>query len=172
MEVDLVDHLDRVNSVVSLMLQGNNPTQIATETGLARRDVIRYIEEWQKMARNNSHIQERAKDAITGADQHYSMIIHKMWGIVEEAETQGELRIRRDTLTSIATVEEKRINMLQKAGLLDNKELLQQLEDQQHQQEMLIKMMQELAEENPELRSKILSKVNKYSSEGVGVALE
>ena len=36
MDIELADHYDRMNKVVSELLKGNNPTQIATLTGWKR----------------------------------------------------------------------------------------------------------------------------------------
>ncbi len=39
-EIELADHFDRMNVVVSELLKGNNPTQIATVTGFKRAEVV------------------------------------------------------------------------------------------------------------------------------------
>ena len=41
MDIELADHYDRMNKVVSELLKGNNPTQIATLTGFKRAEVLR-----------------------------------------------------------------------------------------------------------------------------------
>lgn len=171
-ELEVIDYYDRINNVVSLMLQGLTPMQIARETGMTRVAVMADIAEWQRMARNNNYIQERSKDAITGADQHYSMIIKKLWDTVDEAEKQGELRIKKDTLTSIANVEEKRINMLQKAGLLDNQELADKVADTERKQKVLTEILREVANEHPEVRAKILGKLAKVTGQAEGVVMD
>jgi hypothetical protein len=45
MEIELADHFDRMNKVVEELLRGNNPTQIATLTGLKRAEVVGLIDE-------------------------------------------------------------------------------------------------------------------------------
>jgi site-specific DNA-cytosine methylase len=49
MEIDLPQHMDRMNAVVEKLLQGNSPTQIATLTGFQRKEVIEFIDEWKSM---------------------------------------------------------------------------------------------------------------------------
>ena len=44
MDIELADHYDRINRVVSELLKGNNPTQIASITGFKRAEVIYYID--------------------------------------------------------------------------------------------------------------------------------
>ena len=77
MEIELADHFDRMNKVVEELLRGNNPTQIATLTGLKRAEVIELIDEWKNVVHNDTSARERAKEAISGADQHYAMLIKK-----------------------------------------------------------------------------------------------
>jgi len=71
MDIELADHFDRMNKVVEELLKGNTPTQIATVTGFKRAEVLEYIEEWKQVVRSDSGARERAKEAISGADQHY-----------------------------------------------------------------------------------------------------
>jgi len=171
-EVEVLEYYDEINKVVSLMLQGQQPMEIARTLGMKRKDVVACIEDWQKMARNNNQIQERAKDAITGADQHYSMVINKLWETVDQAETLGDLRIKKDSLATIATVEQKRIDMLQKAGLLDNQELAAQVAENERKQKLLTEILREVATEHPEIRHKILTKLAKVTGEPEGVVIE
>ena len=75
MEIELADHFDRMNRVVEELLKGNNPTQIATITGFKRSEVVGYIDEWKEVVRSDSGAREKAKETISGADQHYAMLI-------------------------------------------------------------------------------------------------
>jgi hypothetical protein len=171
-EVAVIDYYDTINSVVSLMLQGYNPTQISKELKMKRSEVMECIEEWKRMGRQSNQVQERAKDAITGADQHYSMVIFKLWETIEQAESEGDLRLKKDTLNTIASVEDKRIGMLQKAGLLDNQEMAHQVAETERKQKILTDILREIATEHPEVRMKILQKLSKVTGQAEGVVLE
>jgi len=171
-EVAVIDYYDTINSVVTLMLQGYNPTQISKELKMKRSDVLECIDEWKKMGRQSNQVQERAKDAITGADQHYSMIIFKLWETVEQAEAENDLRLKKDTLKSVADVEDKRIGMLSRAGLLDNQEMAHQVAETERKQKILTDILREIANEHPEVRIKILQKLSKVTGQAEGVVLE
>ena len=171
-EVAVIDYYDTINSVVSLMLQGYNPTQISKELKMKRSEVMECIEEWKRMGRQSNQVQERAMDAITGADQHYSMVIFKLWETIEQAESEGDLRLKKDTLNTIASVEDKRIGMLQKAGLLDNQEMAHQVAETERKQKILTDILREIATEHPEVRMKILQKLSKVTGQAEGVVLE
>jgi putative N-acetylmannosamine-6-phosphate epimerase len=90
-EIELADHFDRMNVVVSELLKGNNPTQIATVTGFKRAEVVELIDEWKSVVHNDTAARERAKEAISGADQHYAMLIKEAWKTVEDADQAGQL---------------------------------------------------------------------------------
>ena len=144
MEIELADHFDRMNKVVEELLKGNTPTQIASITGFKRSDVIGYIDEWKSVVRNDSTARERAKEAVSGADQHYAMLIKEAWKTVEDADQQGQLNVKATALKLIADIESKRIGMLQQVGLLDNAELATQLAETERKQDILIKILKEV----------------------------
>ena len=135
-ELELVDHIDRMNKVVSELLKGNSPTQIATLTGFKRADVIGLIDEWKSVVHNDSTAKERAKEAISGADKHYAMLIKEAWKTVEDADQAGQLNVKSTALKLIADIEGKRIGMLQEIGLLDNAELATQISETERKQEI------------------------------------
>jgi len=124
MEIELADHFDRMNKVVAELLKGNNPTQIASLTGFKRSEVVELIDEWKTVVYNDTGSRERAKEAISGADQHYSMLIKEAWKTVEDADQAGQLNVKANALKLISDIETKRITMLKEVGLLDNAELL------------------------------------------------
>jgi uncharacterized protein (DUF885 family) len=144
MEIELADHFDRMNRVVEELLKGNNPSQIATITGFKRADVVEYIDQWKEVVRNDSTARERAKEAVSGADQHYAMIIKEAWKTVEDADQAGQLNVKATALKLIADIESKRIGMLQEIGLLDNAELASQLSETERKQDVLVKILKEV----------------------------
>ena len=94
MDIELADHFDRMNKVVSELLKGNSPTQIATITGFQRKEVVELIDEWKEVVHNDTAARERAKEAISGADQHYAMLIKEAWKTVEDADQAGQLNVK------------------------------------------------------------------------------
>ena len=94
---DVANHYDRLNSVVSLMLKGHNPSQISKELGMKRMDVVSYQSQWAEIARDNREIQERAKDAVTAADSHFSIIIKELWDLwrIRKTHKMFAVRMRR-----------------------------------------------------------------------------
>ena len=163
MDIELVDHFDRMNKVVAELLKGNNPTQIAALTGFKRAEVIEYIDEWKEVVRSDSGARERAKEAISGADQHYAMLIKEAWKTVEDADTQGQLNVKATALKLIADIEGKRIGMLQEVGLLDNAELATQLAETERKQDILVKILKEVTAGCPKCKMDVAKRLSQIT---------
>jgi hypothetical protein len=144
MEIELADHYDRMNRVVAESLKGNSPTQIATLTGFKRSEVVEYLDEWKQIVHNDSNIRDRAREAISGADQHYAMLIKEAWKTSEDADTQGQLSIKANALKLIADIETKRIAMLQSVGVLENTQIASQVAEAERKQEVIVSILKEV----------------------------
>jgi len=163
MDIELADHFDRMNKVVEELLKGNNPTQIAVTTGFKRAEVLGYIDEWKEVVKNDSGARERAKQAISGADQHYAMLIKEAWKTVEDADQSGQLNVKATSLKLIADIEAKRIGMLQEVGLLDNAELATQLAETERKQEILVKILKEVTATCPKCKMEVAKRLSQIT---------
>jgi hypothetical protein len=163
MEIELSDHFDRMNKVVSELLKGNNPTQIAALTGFKRADVVELIDEWKQVVHNDTASRERAKEAISGADQHYAMLIKEAWKTVEDADQAGQLNVKATALKLIADIEGKRIGMLQEVGLLDNAEIAGQIAETEKKQEILIKILKEVTATCPKCKLDVAKRLSQIT---------
>jgi hypothetical protein len=163
MEIELADHYDRMNRVVEELLKGNNPTQIATLTGFKRAEVVEYIDEWKSVVHNDTAARDRAKEAISGADQHYAMLIKEAWKTVEDADQAGQLSVKSGALKLIADIEGKRIGMLQEIGLLDNAELATQIADTERKQDILVKILKEVTASCPKCKMEVAKRLSQIT---------
>lgn len=163
MEIELADHFDRMNRVVEELLKGNNPTQIAALTGFKRAEVVEHIDEWKQVVRNDSTARDRAKEAVSGADQHYAMLIKEAWKTVEDADQAGQLNVKATSLKLIADIEGKRIGMLQEVGLLDNAELAGQLADTERKQDVLVKILKEVTATCPKCKMDVARRLSQIT---------
>jgi hypothetical protein len=143
-EIEPAVQFDKMNRVVSELLKGNSATQIASITGITRKEVLEHIDEWKSIVHNDTNVRDRAKEALLGADQHYDMLIKEAWKTVEDADTQGQLNVKSGTLKLIADIETKRIAMLQSIGVLENSEIASQILETERKQEMLVGILKEV----------------------------
>lgn len=164
-EDNLIEHLDQVNKVVEEYLKGNDPTQISKELALPRQKVVSYINEWKVMAADNAAIRARAKEALVGADTHYSKLIQKAYEVIDDATTTANLTAKTSAIKLVLDIEARRIDMLQKAGLLENKELAEEMLEIERKQDVLVNILKEIATEHPEIRDKIMRRLSEVSKE-------
>ena len=162
-EIELSEHFDRMNKVVEELLKGSTPTQIATITGIQRKEVIELIDDWKDVVHNDNNIRDRAREAISGADQHYAMLIKEAWKTVEDADQAGQLSVKSGALKLIADIEGKRIGMLQEIGLLDNAELATQIADTERKQDILVKILKEVTASCPKCKMEVAKRLSQIT---------
>lgn len=160
-----VEHLDEVNKVVEKYLAGNDPTQISKELSMPRQKVMSHINEWRAMAADNAAIRARAKEALVGADAHYNKLIQKAYEVIDEATTTANLPSKTAGIKLVLDIESKRIDMLQKAGLLENKELAEEMMEIERKQEVLVAILRDIATEYPQVRDEIMKRLSAISKE-------
>jgi heme oxygenase len=162
-EQQTIEHLDQVNKVVAKYLEGNDPTQISKELSIPRQKVVSYLNEWKVMASNNAAIRERAREALVAADTHYNKLISQTYEVIDEATTTANLSAKTTAIKLVLDIESRRIDMLQKAGLLENKELAEEMMDIETRQEILVNILKDIASEHPEIRDKIMRRLSDAS---------
>ena len=165
-EEDLIGHLDEVNKVVGEYLKGSEPTKISKELSIPRQKVVAYLNEWKAMAADNAAIRARAKEALVVADTHYSKLIEKAYEVIDEATMTANLNAKSGAIKLVMDLESRRIDMLQKAGLLENKELAEEMLEIESRQEVLIGILKDIAAEHPEIRDKIMSRLSSAMKQG------
>lgn len=170
-EEDLVNHLDQVNKVVGEYLKGSDPTKISKELAIPRQKVVSYLNEWKAMAADNAAIRARAKEALVVADTHYSKLIEKAYEVIDEATTTANLNAKTSAIKLVMDLESRRIDMLQKAGLLENKELAEEMMQIEERQETLISILKDIAAEHPEIRDKIMRRLSDATKPGETVTI-
>ena len=165
MNDDLVKHLDLVNKVASEYLKGSDASEISKVLDIPRPRVMTLLNDWRSMVSNNQAINARAKEALAGADQHYSSLIKKTYEVIDAADSTANLTAKTTAIKLIADIENKRLEMLQKAGLLDNKEIADQIIEMERKQDILIKILKDIASSHPEIREEIMKRLSEIKTE-------
>jgi hypothetical protein len=165
-EAELIQHLDEVNKVVTEYLKGQDPTKISKELDMPRTRVVSLINEWKVMASANDAIRARAKEALAGADTHYSKLITKAYEVIDESSMTNNLSAKTQAIKLVMDIEKSRIEMLQKAGLLENKELAEEMVEIERRQEVLVAILRDIASTHPEVRDLIMQRLSQIAKEG------
>ena len=143
-ELEVAGQFDQMNKVIEELLKGNTPAQIARTLELTRVQVENHIKNWKEFIQDNSAIKARAKEALVGADEHYSMLIKEAWRTLEQADVQDALPVKTQALKLIADIESKRIDMLNKAGVLESNDMADQILESERKQEVLVGILKEV----------------------------
>ena len=101
---------------------------------------------------------------MAAADEHYGRLISKSYEVIDDADTNGDLRSKSGGIKLVMDIESKRIEMLQKAGLLENKELAEEMLEIEKRQEILMGILKDVAAEHPEIRDKIMRRLSEASN--------
>ena len=142
--IELADHFEQMNKVVAEFIKGNNPNQIAKQLALKPAQVTQLLNNWRELIQGDSGIKERAREALGAADQHYSRIINEAWNTVHQADAQDALNVKAQSLKLIADVEQKRIDMLQKAGVLEKNDMADAILETERKQEVLVSILRDV----------------------------
>jgi hypothetical protein len=165
-ELELVNHLDEVNKVVEEYLKGNDPTKISKTLNLPRTRVVAHLNEWKAMASANDAIRARAKDALVSADAHYTKLVQQAYEVIDDATTTANLTAKTAAIKLVMDIEARRIDMLQKAGLLENKELAEEMVEIERRQEVLVGILRDIASTHPEVRDIIMQRLSSIAKDG------
>lgn len=146
-EVDIYDtaRIDNMARVAELMLQGKPTATVMRETGLQRKVVNQLWTDWKATAAATSAMQDRASDALNAMDAHYTLLINKAWEAIEQVDDDLEIngtnpqRIAQKlgAIRTVADLEAKRVDALQKSGLLDASEMGDQMAEIEDKQKIL-----------------------------------
>lgn len=145
---------EEMHEVVTLYVQNINPTKIASKMGIRRVDVLNHIEEWKKSAVGMDIMKDRVEELIASMDEHYSLLIQKAYEIIEEVDRESELEKSTMTraqmlsqklgaLKAISDFESKRIDVLQKSGLLEAADMGDELAEMETEMNRWMDIMEE-----------------------------
>ena len=115
------------------------------------------------MVSANDAIRSRAKEALAAADAHYGKLISKAYEVIDEATLNNNLSAKTAGIKLVLDIEAKRIEMLQKAGLLENKELAEEMIEIERRQEVLVGILKDIAKDHPQVRDLIMQKLSDIS---------
>ena len=143
-EIEVAGQFDQMNKVVEELLKGNTPAQISRSLELTRVQVDTHINTWKVLVQDNNAIKSRAKEALAGADEHYNMLIKEAWRTLEQADVQDALPVKTQALKLIADIESKRIDMLNKAGVLENNDMADSILESERKQDILVGILRDV----------------------------
>lgn len=137
---------ERREEVAKLIMAGKKPLAVARQLQIKVVEVNNYWSQWQEIARSETN-QELAEDFLHRMVSHFDELISELYDNLEnlKALSFGEKISAQinTTVNSIKDLEAKRLDALQKAGLLDGADLGDELAKREEREEMLLKILRE-----------------------------
>ena len=171
-ELEIADRFDSMNRVVEELLKGKNPKDIASQLQMSRALVLELIDEWKNIIHNDGGVQVRAREALSGADQHFAMIIARAWETVEQADANNQLAAKTQALKLVADTEQKRLDMLSKAGVLENSELADQLLDTERKQTLLVGILRDVTTDCDKCKFEVARRLSEVTGQVEAVKVD
>lgn len=143
------ERLETMEKLSKLQLQGLSETQIARQEGMQRKLVIQLLEEYKEILRSNPEAKQRAQDALNEYDRNVSMLIKEAWdtvSIIDDEIQSGNrshnlISKRTELLKAIHDFDSKRVDAIQKAGIMDAADLGDELVEMERQRDAIIDIL-------------------------------
>lgn len=156
---------EAMERVADLTFKGGSATAISKETGIPRKEVIALQEDYRAALANDQEARDMARDYLNMMVKHYDSLISKFYDLVDEIDqlpwNAAAAAQKNAALKAIAELDAKRLDHLQKAGLLDSAELGDELADMEEKQSILIDILRN--DLCPECQAHIAHKLSKVT---------
>lgn len=168
--------MDLAERVGRLHLQGQNPAQISRELDVPRRQVTQALEDFRGLLRRNAEsavdVRERLMDIIFESDEAFRMVIDEAWTTVRQADTGGQLGAKVNALKLVESSTKNRAEMLQKSGVSQDNEIIEQLNETEERQGVLINLLKEIRTSHPEVAELISRRLSQVQTEVEHISVE
>lgn len=150
-ELDIIRRAEKEDKVVSLYARATPVSQIIKQTGLKKSEIDLILSDFKKYAMQDKVLREMSRETVLKTRQHYDDLINQMYEVARLSEDEGDNVTRLKALNSIATTENQRVAFMQKAGLLADNELGDQLIESERKQQIIIDIIRELSKKYPSI---------------------
>lgn len=136
-----------MDEVAELDMKGYNETQISKQVGIPRKEVKVLISEYRDILLQDGEARDMAKDHLFKMVKHYDSLIKKFYDLVDEIDSlQFSHHVagqKNSALKAVAELEAKRLDLLQKAGLLESAELGDELAEAEEKRDILVSIIRD-----------------------------
>lgn len=151
--------VERRMSVIKHKAAGKTPAEIQRLTSIPPREQREIQAEFSKYAQNDLVSQQRAKDVVAYFETHQNDIIRKLYDTADDARDSGDYKEEAKILKTIADVDAKKVDLLQKAGVLSASGIGDDFARMEEEKEAIKQVLLEVAQEYPEAGRLIKEKI-------------
>ena len=150
---------ERNLEVVRLTVEGKTKQFIQSQTGVPPRLQKDIMEEYRHFIRRDMWTEQRSKEIVGEMDLHFTSIIQKQYEAVDSADMADDYKAKSNILKAIADTEAKRVDALQKAGVLSAQGIGDEVARVEERQQAIIEILKEVAKKYPEAAKFISEKI-------------
>lgn len=157
------DAFEERDKVIALYLQGKKEAYISKETGIARKDVVAYVQAFHAYAKDNELLQERGRQVVQEFDHQQDYIIRELVKSIEEADQRSDYKAKGVLLKTLHDVQKGRVDTLQKAGLLSDAMIGDEIAAMEEKQETLIGILKKVSASCPRCKMEVARELAKVT---------
>lgn len=159
------DRFELMEQVASLRLAGKSDTAVAREIGIQRKVAIQLFNEYKEIVKSDRESRDWARDHLDLMVKHYDRLIEKSYEVYRNLEfmsfDEKVAAQMNTTLKNISEYEHKRVDTLQKAGLLEGAELGDEMAAMEEKQQLIIDILKN--DLCPVCRPTVMSKLKRIT---------
>lgn len=134
-----------MEDVAKLHLRNRTPYQIAREMGCKVVEAKAAIAQWEMVVRNDMDAKDAAKDHLNAMVKRYELLMREAQDNLDNLKDMAfDEKVSAQinaTLKSIADFDAKRVDLLQKAGLLDAHDLGDELAEREDREAKILNIL-------------------------------
>ena len=166
--------------VIELYAQNYKIGEIAKKLNITNTEVHEYMGEWRESTKGQRFLQERVDDLVGLLDQHFSSLIREgnktLSDINNYIEDNGVtppiLAQRTAAIKLIADIEAKRVETMQKAGLLRDDQIADEMAAQQEEMDMLVDILKSVTSKCSNCGPQVAIKLAQIREEAMAYDIE
>lgn len=140
------DAFENIKKVGDLYAEGvTSPFTIARRLSMTVVEVRGYLETWHEIIRNDAESKDLARDALHTMLDRYDRLIARAHENIKDLEDLAyDEKVSAQintTLKNIGDWDAKRVDLLQKAGMLDNHDLGDELAEREERESLILDML-------------------------------
>lgn len=162
-ELEIIKRAELETEVVSLYAKTKTIPEIIKATGLKKAEVEFILQEYRKYAMQDKVLREMSRETVLKTRQHYDDLIGQMYEVAEAAQLEEDNKLRLSVLNSIAAAEKQRVDFMQKAGMLADNELGDQLIESERKQQLIIEILKDVSKKYPKIGLEIQGRLRELT---------
>lgn len=117
-------------------------------------------------------IKDRVLNVLNEVDEHYRLIVKEAWKTVKATDSNQDYGSKNSAMKIIATVNKDRAKMFQDAGINQDTEMIEEMNETNRKQEIIKDILREIKQKHPEIAQYIALRMSEIQDEVEVIAIE